>query len=107
MNIKIYDVLPLVDVLENFRKMCSDIYELHPAKFISAPKLAWQVTLIKTQVKSDLSTNLDVLLYAFKWPERVFEEEYAMQFITTQKLTINIWRTITKIKNRHTFLGCK
>ena len=41
MNIKIYDVLPLVDVLENFRKMCSDIYELHPAKFISAPKLAW------------------------------------------------------------------
>ena len=74
MNIKIYDALLLVDVLENFRKMCSDIYELHPAKFISAPKLAWQVTLIKTQVKSDLSTNLDVLLYAFKWPERVFEE---------------------------------
>ena len=82
--------------------MCSEIYELHPAKFISAPKLAWQVTLIKTQAKSDFLTDLDMLLYAFKWLERVFEEEYAMQFITTQKLIINIWRTITKIKNRHT-----
>ena len=87
--------------------MCSEIYELHPAKFISAPKLAWQVTLIKTQAKSDFLTDLDMLLYAFKWLERVFEEEYAMQFITTQKLIINIWRTITRIKNRHTLLGCK
>ena len=87
--------------------MCSEIYELHPAKFISAPKLAWQVTLIKTQAKYDFLTDLDMLLYAFKWLERVFEEEYAMQFITTQKLIINIWRTITKIKNRHTLLGCK
>ena len=30
----------LADVFENFRKMCLEIYELDPAKFISAPRLA-------------------------------------------------------------------
>ena len=30
------DVLLLADVFENFRKMCSEIYELDPAKFILA-----------------------------------------------------------------------
>ena len=37
------DVLLLADVLENFRKMCHDIYRLDPAKYVSAPNLAWQV----------------------------------------------------------------
>ena len=30
----------LVDVFENFRKMCIIIYKLDPAKFLSAPGLA-------------------------------------------------------------------
>ena len=29
------------DVFENFRNMCLEIYELGPAKFLSAPGLAW------------------------------------------------------------------
>ena len=36
------DTLSLPDVFENFRKMCINIYELGPAKFLSAPGLAWQ-----------------------------------------------------------------
>ena len=32
--------LMLADVFENFRNMCLEIYDLNPAKFISAPGLA-------------------------------------------------------------------
>ena len=44
------DALLLADVIENFRKMCLDIYELNPARFPSAPGLAWQTVLKKTKV---------------------------------------------------------
>ena len=35
------DTFMLADVFENFQNMCLDIYELDPAKFLSAPVLAW------------------------------------------------------------------
>ena len=38
------------------------IYELDPAKYLSAPGLAWQAALKKTKVKSDLLTDIDMLL---------------------------------------------
>ena len=34
------DTLLLVDVSENFRKMCLKIYHLDPVKFLSAPGVA-------------------------------------------------------------------
>ena len=54
--------LLLADVFENFRNICLEIYELHPAKFLSAPGIAWQVALKKTKVKLDLVTDIDMLL---------------------------------------------
>ena len=36
------DTLLLPDVFENFRKTCLKVYELDPAQFLSAPRLAWQ-----------------------------------------------------------------
>ena len=39
------DTLLLPDVFENFRNICLEIYELDPAKFTSAPRLAWQAAL--------------------------------------------------------------
>ena len=39
------DTLLLADAFENFTKMCLEIYELDQAKFISAPRLAWQANL--------------------------------------------------------------
>ena len=51
------DTLLLPDVFENFRNMFLKIYELDPAKFLSAPGLAWQAALKKTKVKLDLLTE--------------------------------------------------
>ena len=34
------NALSLADVFENFRNMCFEIYELYPAKFLSASGLA-------------------------------------------------------------------
>ena len=41
------DTLLLADVFESFREMCLKIYQLDPAKFLSAPGLAWQAALKK------------------------------------------------------------
>ena len=35
-----FDTLLLWDVFENFQSMCLKIYEIDPAKFLSAPELA-------------------------------------------------------------------
>ena len=56
------ETLLLADVFENFRNICLEIYELHPAKFLSAPGIAWQVALKKSKVKLDLVTDIDMLL---------------------------------------------
>ena len=39
------DTLLLAYVFENFRKKCIEIYELDPAHFLSAPRLASQACL--------------------------------------------------------------
>ena len=38
------------------------IYEFDPEKFLSAPELAWQAVLKKTEVKLDLLTYIDMLV---------------------------------------------
>ena len=60
------DTLLLADVFENFRNMCIDAYELDPAHFVSAPGLAWQACLKKTDVKLELITDPDLLLMVEK-----------------------------------------
>ena len=56
------DTLLLADVFQNFKIMCLEIYEVGLAKFLSAAGLAWQATLKKIKVKSDLLTDIDMLL---------------------------------------------
>ena len=60
------DTLLLVDVFEAFRAMCIEIYELAPAHFLSAPGLAWQTCIKKTDVQLELLTDVDVLLMVEK-----------------------------------------
>ena len=42
-------------------EICFKIYELDPAKFLSAPGLAWEAALKKTKVKLDLLIDIDIL----------------------------------------------
>ena len=60
------DTLLLVDVFENFRDKCIEIYELNPSNFLSAPGLEWQASLKKTKVQLELLTDIDMLLMVEK-----------------------------------------
>ena len=60
------DTLVLAVVFENFEKLCLKIYHLDPAKFLSAPGLAWPAALKKTEVKLELLTDIDMLLMVEK-----------------------------------------
>ena len=53
-------------VFENFRNKCIEIYELDPAHFLSAPGLAWQACLKKTEVELELLTDIDMLFMVEK-----------------------------------------
>ena len=60
------DILLLADVFENVRNMCIKVYELDLAHFLSAPGLAWQACLRKTDVRLELITDPDMLLIVEK-----------------------------------------
>ena len=45
------DRLLLADIFANFRNTCLEIYELDPAKYLSAPGLACEAALKKPKVK--------------------------------------------------------
>ena len=52
----------LADVFGNFRNICLEIYDVDPAKFISAQGLRWEAALRKTKVKLGLLTDINMLL---------------------------------------------
>ena len=56
----IFKTLLLADVFENFRNMFLKIYELDPARFLTAPGLALRAALKNTKVKLVLLTNIDI-----------------------------------------------
>ena len=60
------DTLLPADIFENFRTTCIEIYELDPTYFLSAPGLAWQACLKKTRIKSELLTDINMLLMVEK-----------------------------------------
>ena len=60
------DALLLADVFENFTNKCIEIYELDPAHILSAPGLAWQACLKKTEVELELLTDIGMLLMVKK-----------------------------------------
>src|SRR2546425_3849684 len=57
------DVLLLVDVFENFRKMSLEYYELDPAHYYSAPGLSWDACLKMTGIELELISEPDMYLF--------------------------------------------
>ena len=73
------DTLLLADVFGNFREKCMEIYGLDPAHFLSAPGLAWQACLKKTEVKLELLTDPDMYnKYMGKKYDKNIELSYLM-----------------------------
>ena len=56
------NTLLLADLFVNFRNNCLGIYELNPARFLIAPRLAWQLALRKTKVRLGISNDINMLL---------------------------------------------
>jgi len=55
------DVLLLTDVFENFRSVCLKNYGLDPCWYFTAPGLAWDAFLKKTDVKLELLNYVGML----------------------------------------------
>ena len=51
----------LADAFGSFRNICLKIYELDPARFFTAPGLAWQAAFKKAKVKLYLLTDIDII----------------------------------------------
>ena len=62
----VFKVLLLADVFKNFQNIFLKIYELCPARFLTAPGLAWQTALEKTKIRLDLVTDIGILLMVEK-----------------------------------------
>ena len=60
------DALLLVDVFQNSRNMCLEMYELDPARFLTSQGLAWEAALKKTKVKLDILTDINIILMVEK-----------------------------------------
>ena len=60
------DTILLDDASDNFRDTSFELYELHPAQYLTAPMLAWQAVLKKTKVNLNKLTNTDMLLMVGK-----------------------------------------
>ena len=91
--------LLLADVFENFENMYLEIYELGPAKFLSAPGLAWQAALKTTRVKLDLLTDIDVLLMV----EKRITGGICHSIYRYAKANNKYMEDCNEIKNRHIF----
>ncbi|XP_054267190.1 uncharacterized protein LOC128989333 [Macrosteles quadrilineatus] len=56
------DVLQLADVMENFRNICMETYQLDPAWYYTAPGLAWSAMLKTTEIELELLSDYNMIL---------------------------------------------
>ena len=83
------DTLLLADVSENFRNMYLKINEVDPAKYLSAPGLAWQAVLKNTKVMLMVEKGIKVGICHFIYRYAKFNNKYMKYY--------------DKVQNRHIF----
>ena len=80
------NTLLLVNVFENFRNMCLQLYEFDLRKRVSyCIRISMASSLKKAEVKLDLLTDINMLLIV----KKVSEVKYSMLFINMRKLITN------------------
>lgn len=60
------DVLLLTDIFETFRNLMIERYQLDPLHFITLPGLSWSAMMLNTDVKLELISDNDMLLFIEK-----------------------------------------
>ena len=93
--------LLLADIFEKLKKKCIKSYEIDTAQFLSAPALAWQVCLKKTETKCELLINIDML----QMIDKGIGAKYLIQLINMQKEIINIQKTIIQTNDANNSYG--
>ena len=91
------DTLLLADVFEKFRDTCIEIYGLDPSRFLSAPELAWQACLKKTNVNLELLTDIHMLLMI----EEGIRGGMCKSIHRYAKQVIKIWKIMIKALIHH------
>ena len=57
------DVILLADVFEKWRRLFDQVYGLNPCHYYSAPNISWDAMLKTTELKLDLLSDVDMLLF--------------------------------------------
>ena len=91
------DTALLADVFDNFRDKCIEIYRVDPAHFLTAPRLAWQACLKKTEVELELLTDNDMLNLFEKGIRRGMCQA-SFRYVKASK---KYMKNTIKIKNHH------
>lgn len=60
------DIFLLIDVFENFRKICLQCYKLDPSYYFTSPELSWDAMLKVTKTKLELMVNVDMFQFIEK-----------------------------------------
>ena len=58
----IVDVLQMMNVFENFRNLCLEVYKLDPAYYLTAPGLFWDAMLKKTKIQLELISDPEIFM---------------------------------------------
>ena len=97
------DTLLLADVFEKFREKCIEIYGLDPSYFYSAPGLAWQACLKKTELKLELLTDID-LEVDIEYPKTLLGSHKDLPFLPERKKLEKVEKLVCSLEDKEKYV---